>query len=75
MLLGERAMDLTKVLAQLRQELDHIDAAILSLERLQAKEARRGRPPRALVEIKRARSNARRGPAASRQAQRGRTES
>jgi len=45
-------MDLTKVLAQLRQELNNVDAAILSLERLQARgEARRGRPPRSLLDL------------------------
>jgi len=37
-------MDLSKVLEQLRRELAHVDAAILSLERLQAKVARRGAP-------------------------------
>jgi hypothetical protein len=41
-------MDLSKVLDQLRRELDHLNAAILSLERLQTKVTRRGRPPRAL---------------------------
>ena len=45
-------MDLTKVLAQLRLELDHIDAAILSLERLQANKALRGRPAKALIDIR-----------------------
>jgi hypothetical protein len=39
-------MDLSKVLEQLRRELAHLDAAILSLERLQAKVERRGRPRR-----------------------------
>jgi hypothetical protein len=54
-------MDLTKVLAQLRQELNHIDAAILSLERLQARgAARRGRPSRSLLEIRKLKSAARR---------------
>lgn len=41
-------MDLTKVLAQLHLELEHLDAAIVSLEQLQQKsEARRLRegPP------------------------------
>jgi hypothetical protein len=39
-------MDLEKVLAQLRAELENVDAAILSLERLQqATSKRRGRPP------------------------------
>ena len=46
-------MDLNKVLAQLRLELEHLDAAIDSLERLQAKEVRRGRPPKALAELRR----------------------
>lgn len=42
-------MDLTTVLEQLRRELLHLDAAILSLERLQSKTKRRGRPPKALA--------------------------
>ena len=46
-------MDLTKVLAQLREELANIDAAILSLERLQIEGRRRGRPPKALAARKR----------------------
>ena len=41
-------MDLTKVLAQLREEVANLDAAILSLERLQQETRRRGRPPKAL---------------------------
>jgi hypothetical protein len=44
-------MDLTKVLAQLRLELDHIDAAIVSLERLQTAGVKRGRPPRTLADL------------------------
>jgi hypothetical protein len=44
--LGAVGMDLSKVLEQLRRELVHLDAAIVSLERLQAKVGRRGRPPR-----------------------------
>ena len=67
-------MELTKVLSQLRQELDHIDAAILSLERLQAKEMRRGRPPKALMEIRKTRPAARRMSTVARPAQRGRTD-
>jgi len=68
-------MDLIRVLAQLRQELDHIDAAILSLERLQARESRRGRPPKILADIQKLRSESvRRAPAAPRQALRGRTD-
>ena len=38
-------MDLEKVLAQLRGELENVDHAILSLERLQRATRRRGRPP------------------------------
>jgi hypothetical protein len=41
------SMDLSKVLAQLRAELQNLDAAILSLERLQHEGRRRGRPPKA----------------------------
>ena len=63
-------MDLSKVLEKLRRELVHLDAAIVSLERLQAKVGRRGRPPRALAELRKphaapknaARRQARRGP-------------
>ena len=38
-------MDLTKVLAQLRAELENLDIAIASLERIQNGSRRRGRPP------------------------------
>ena len=38
-------MDIARVLAQLRAELENIDAAIASLERLQHGGRRRGRPP------------------------------
>jgi hypothetical protein len=47
-------MDLNKVLAQLREELENLDAAILSLERLQLEGRRRGRPPKALAHLSRA---------------------
>jgi hypothetical protein len=47
-------MELSRVLEQLRRELVHLDAAILSLERLQAKVARRGRPPAMLSELRKA---------------------
>lgn len=40
-------MDLSKVLTQLREELENLDAAILSLERLQQEGRRRDRPPKA----------------------------
>ena len=46
-------MDLRKVLAELRQELQRLDAAILSLERLKAEGRSRGRPPKLLVELRR----------------------
>jgi hypothetical protein len=45
-------MDLTKVLAQLRAELANLDAAIISLERLQQEGVRRGRPPKLLAGVK-----------------------
>ncbi len=45
-------MDLQRVLAQLRSELENLDAAIESLERLQLTERRRGRPPSWLAAIK-----------------------
>ena len=38
-------MDLNKVLAHLRTELENLDSAILSLERLEQRTRRRGRPP------------------------------
>jgi hypothetical protein len=47
-------MDLNKVLAQLHEELENLDAAILSLERLQQEgRRRRGRPPKALSRLSR----------------------
>ncbi len=39
-------MDLDKVLMQLRAELENLDAAIVSLERLRTEGPRRGRPPK-----------------------------
>lgn len=38
-------MDLTKVLAHLHAELDKLDAAIVTLQRLQQGDQQRGRPP------------------------------
>ena len=47
-------MDLSKVLGQLREELENLDAAILSLERLQQEgPRRRGRPRKALSNLSR----------------------
>ena len=45
-------MDLSRVLEQLRRELSHLDAAILSLERVQQNSARRGRPPKLVTELR-----------------------
>jgi len=45
-------MDLVKVLQQLHQELESVDAAILSLERLQESGRRRGRPPAVLAHLR-----------------------
>jgi hypothetical protein len=53
-------MDLSRVLAQLRQELEHVDAAIQSLERLQAKVIRSGRPSRTLVNLRKLKTATRR---------------
>jgi hypothetical protein len=39
-------MDLAKVLAHLHAELDNLNAAIATLERLQQRGRRRGRPPK-----------------------------
>jgi hypothetical protein len=51
-------MDIAKVLVELRRELADLDAAILTLERLQVKSTRRGRPPKLLTELRRARKSA-----------------
>jgi hypothetical protein len=45
-------MDLSKVLEQLRKELESLDVAILTLERLQEKAVRRGRPPKLLASLR-----------------------
>jgi hypothetical protein len=45
-------MDLAKVLVELRRELANLDAAIISLERLQAGGRKRGRPPQWLSELR-----------------------
>ena len=47
-------MDLSRVVSQLREELEHLNAAILSLERLQQEGRRRGRPPKVLSEVSKA---------------------
>jgi hypothetical protein len=54
-------MDLSKVLHQLRQELQNLDAAIFSLERLQREGRRRGRPPKMLSAVLKASRAARQG--------------
>jgi len=45
-------MYLTKLLEGLRRELEYLDAAIVSLERLQVRVARRGRPPKVLTGLR-----------------------
>jgi len=47
-------MDVTKMLAELRQEREQIEEAIMSLERLaRGRGKRRGRPPAWMTEMKR----------------------
>ena len=47
-------MDVTKMLAELRQEREQIEEAIMTLERLaRGRGKRRGRPPAWMTEIKR----------------------
>ncbi len=47
-------MDVTKMLADLRQEREQIEEAIMSLERLvRSRGKRRGRPPSWMTEVKR----------------------
>lgn len=47
-------MDVSKILAELRQEREQIEEAILSLERLaRGRGKRRGRPPAWMTEVKR----------------------
>jgi hypothetical protein len=49
---GADTMDLTKILAQLRQEREQVDKAILILEPLGGSRARRsGRPPGGMSEM------------------------
>ena len=55
-------MDLTKVLAQLRAELENLDIAIASLERIQNGSRRRGRPPIWLSKTRPTLSNGRNAP-------------
>jgi len=48
----ETSMDVAKILAELRQEREQIEEAILSLERLaRGRGRRRGRPPSWMAEI------------------------
>jgi hypothetical protein len=51
---GEEAMDVIKMLADLRQEREQIEEAIMTLERLaRGRGRRRGRPPAWMTAIKR----------------------
>lgn len=55
-------MDVTKILAELRQEREHIEDAIISLERLaRSRGKRRGRPP-AWLSMAKKRERSRVGP-------------
>ena len=47
------------MLAQLRAELENLDAAIVSLERLQTEGPRRGRPPKVLAATRKTSSDLR----------------
>jgi hypothetical protein len=50
---GVKAMDVSKILEELRQEREQLEEAILSLERLaRGRGRRRGRPPSWMVEAK-----------------------
>jgi hypothetical protein len=46
-------MNLLRLLEELRRELQYLDQAILSLERLQKTTGRHGRPPKLLSEVQR----------------------
>ena len=51
-LIGGSAMDVTKILTELRQEREQIEEAIMSLERLaRGRGRRRGRPPAWMAEL------------------------
>jgi hypothetical protein len=52
--LGDSLMDINKMLAELRQEREQLEEAILTLERLaRGRGRRRGRPPAWMSQIKR----------------------
>lgn len=54
--IGGTKMDVTKILAELRQEREQIEEAIMSLERLaRGRGRRRGRPPAWMTEMDRKR--------------------
>jgi hypothetical protein len=51
---GDRWMDINKMLAELRQEREQLEEAIMTLERLaRGRGRRRGRPPAWMSQIKR----------------------
>ena len=56
-------MDLAKVLQQLHEERNNLDAAIASLERLEEGGKRRGQPPEWLAEVRKTGRGTRRGAA------------
>lgn len=45
-------MDAQKIFTGLRQERERLEAAVLALERVEARQRRRGRPPKWLAELK-----------------------
>jgi len=55
-------MDLSKVLVELRRELDRLDEAIRSLERLGKEGPKRGRPPKLLSDTRQNVAAGERGP-------------
>lgn len=62
-------MDVTKILADLRQEKDQLEEAIMSLERLaRGRGKRRGRPPAWLTEMKKERPATPKGKGAAKNA-------
>ncbi len=62
-------MDVTKIISELRKELDRIDKAVLALDSIGAGK-RRGRPPKLLQELRAEAEAQKRKPAAKRKARR-----
>ena len=62
-------MDVTKIISELRKELDRIDKAVLALDSIGAGK-RRGRPPKLLQELRAEAEAQKRKPAAKKKARR-----